>query len=85
MGYSAAEKRAVLRAVAADLRGPGADSEAEQLAATLQRVSDLYDPAEERSRGYLPGHGPDLPGGSGGRTREFLTVGPGSSRLIAPF
>jgi hypothetical protein len=49
MGYSAAEKRAVLRAVAADLRGPGADSEAEQLAATLQRVSDLYDPAEERS------------------------------------
>jgi len=49
MGYSAAEKRAVLRAVAADLRGSDADSEAEQLAATLQRVSDLYDPAEDRT------------------------------------
>jgi hypothetical protein len=48
MDDSAAEKRAVLRAVAADLRGPAATAEAEQLAATLQRVSDLYDPAEDR-------------------------------------
>ena len=49
MSDSAAEKRAVLRAVAADLRGPEADSEAEQVAATVQRVSDLYDPAESRT------------------------------------
>ena len=49
MGYSPDEKRAVLRAVAADLRGPTADSEAEQLAATVQRVSDLYDPSEDRT------------------------------------
>ena len=43
------EKRAVLRAVAADLRGEDASPEAERLAATVQRVSDLYDPAEETS------------------------------------
>ena len=48
MDDTAAEKRAVLRAVAADLRGPEATSEAEQLAATLQRVSDRYDPGEDR-------------------------------------
>lgn len=47
--FTAAEKRAVLRAVAADLRGPDADRPAEQLAATVQRVSDLYDPGEDRT------------------------------------
>ena len=43
MSYSDEEKREVLRAVAADLRGPDASSEAEKLAATVMRVSDLYD------------------------------------------
>ena len=49
MSYTAAEKRAVLRAVARDLRGPAADSKTEQVAATVQRVSDLYDPDEDRT------------------------------------
>ncbi|MFC7165634.1 hypothetical protein [Halospeciosus flavus] len=39
-------KRDVLRAVADDLRDEGS-SEAEKLAATVHRVSDLYDPDEE--------------------------------------
>lgn len=43
------QKRSVLRAVAADLRGQDANAEAERLAATLQRVSDLYDPGEDTS------------------------------------
>ena len=43
------QKRSALRAVAADLRGPEAGAEAERLAATVQRVSDLYDTAEETS------------------------------------
>lgn len=43
------QKRAMLRAVAADLRGAEASSEAERLAATVQRVSDLYDPEEATS------------------------------------
>lgn len=47
--YPDEEKRRVLRAVAADLRGPEASAEAERIAATVQRVSDLYDPAEETS------------------------------------
>lgn len=42
-------KREVLRAVAAELRGPDASPEAERIAATVQRVSDLYDPAEDTS------------------------------------
>lgn len=45
--YSAKEKREVLRAVATDLRGPEASDESERIAATVQRVSDLYDPVEE--------------------------------------
>ena len=44
--YSDQEKRAVLRAVASELRGPEASAEAERVAATVQRVSDLYDPDE---------------------------------------
>ncbi len=43
------EKREILRAVARELRGPEASPEAERVAATVQRVSDLYDPAEETS------------------------------------
>jgi len=43
MSSSDEEKREVLRAVAADLRGPDASTEAEKLAATVMRVSDLYD------------------------------------------
>ncbi|MFW5919826.1 MAG: hypothetical protein ACOCSF_06505 [Halanaeroarchaeum sp.] len=43
------EKRDVLREVAADLRGSDASSEAEKLAATLVRVSDLYDDGPETS------------------------------------
>ncbi len=49
MADSPAAKRNALRAVAEDLRGPAASSEAEQLAATIQRVSDLYDPDEDRT------------------------------------
>ncbi|MBS3761392.1 hypothetical protein [Halodesulfurarchaeum sp.] len=49
MSYTPDEKRAVLRAVASDLRGPEADSKTVQVAATVERVSDLYDPAEDRS------------------------------------
>ncbi|MFB6095618.1 MAG: hypothetical protein ABEJ71_04075 [Halodesulfurarchaeum sp.] len=45
--FSDAQKRQVLRAVAADLRGRETSGEAERVAATVQRVSDLYDPAEE--------------------------------------
>jgi len=44
MPYSDEEKRAVLRAVAAELRGPEASPESERVAATVQRVSDLYEP-----------------------------------------
>ena len=40
-----AERRALLRAVAEDVRGES--SESRQLSAILYRVSDLYDPAEE--------------------------------------
>jgi hypothetical protein len=40
-------KRDVLREVAADLRGPDANTEAEKLAATVMRVSDLYDEETE--------------------------------------
>lgn len=40
-------RRAVLRAVADDLRGD--TSESRQLAAILYRVSDLYDPEEDTS------------------------------------
>lgn len=40
------QKRAVLRAVADDLRAEGS-SEGEKLAATVHRVSDLYDPDED--------------------------------------
>lgn len=42
-----AEKRDVLRAVAADVRGR--NSEADQVAAIVERVSDLYDPEEDTS------------------------------------
>jgi len=42
-----AEKRDVLRAVAADVRGRS--SEADQVAAVVERVSDLYDPEEDTS------------------------------------
>ena len=42
------EKRvAFLREIAEDVRGES--SESEQLAATLYRLSDLYDPDEERT------------------------------------
>ncbi|MFB6124428.1 MAG: hypothetical protein ABEJ59_00530 [Halanaeroarchaeum sp.] len=43
------EKRDALRAVAADLRGPDASTEAEKLSATVMRVADLYDEAESTS------------------------------------
>jgi len=49
MAYTDEEKRDVLRAVAADLRGPDASTEAEKLAATVMRVSDCYDPEEDTS------------------------------------
>ncbi len=49
MTYTDTEKCDVLRAVAAELRGPNASPEAERLAATIQRTSDLYDPAEQTS------------------------------------
>ena len=39
------ERAALLRAVADDVRGE--NSESEQIAAMLYRVSDLYDPEEE--------------------------------------
>lgn len=42
-------KREVLRAVAADLRGPDASVEAERLAAIIMRTSDLYDESIETS------------------------------------
>ena len=42
-----AERRALLRAVAEEVRGES--SESKQLAAMLYRVSDLYDPAEDTS------------------------------------
>ena len=41
------EKRDVLREVAADLRGQDASTEAEKLAATVMRVSDLYEEGTE--------------------------------------
>lgn len=44
--YSDIEKRDVLRAVADDLREEGSD-EAERLAATVHRVSDIYDEDED--------------------------------------
>ncbi|MFB6069994.1 MAG: hypothetical protein ABEJ76_03145 [Halanaeroarchaeum sp.] len=43
------EKRDVLRTVAADLRGPDATPESEKLAATVMRISDLYDEGEATS------------------------------------
>jgi len=43
--YDDDEKRAVLRAVAEDLRD--GSTEGDQVAAIVQRVSDLYDPAED--------------------------------------
>ncbi|MFB6081725.1 MAG: hypothetical protein ABEJ67_02780 [Halanaeroarchaeum sp.] len=49
MPYTDDQKRDVLRAVAADLRGPDASTEAEKLAATVMRVSDLYDESESTS------------------------------------
>jgi hypothetical protein len=49
MPYTDEEKRAVLRDVAAELRGEDASPEAERVAATVQRVSDLYDPEEDTS------------------------------------
>lgn len=49
MTYTDEEKREVLRAVAADLRGPDASSEAERLGATIMRTSDLYDESAETS------------------------------------
>ena len=47
MSSSDAEKRDVLREVAADIRGPDASTEAEKLAATVMRVSDLYEEGTE--------------------------------------
>lgn len=41
------ERMAVLREIAEDVRGES--SESEQLAAILYRISDLYDPEEERT------------------------------------
>jgi hypothetical protein len=49
-GFGADPERVrLLRAVAADIRGPGTStsSEREQLAAIVHRLSDLYDPDEE--------------------------------------
>jgi hypothetical protein len=46
------ERAALLRAVAADLRRDD-DEGAEQVAALVHRVSDLYDPAEETSTGEI--------------------------------
>lgn len=43
------EKRAFLRAIADEIRERGDSSEAEQVAAIVYRVSDLYDPAEDTS------------------------------------
>jgi len=43
--YDDDEKRAVLRAVAEDLRD--GSTEGDQVAALLMRVSDRYDPAED--------------------------------------
>ncbi|WP_280537841.1 hypothetical protein [Halopenitus sp. POP-27] len=42
-----AETRRALRAIAEDVRGE--NSESQQVAAILYRVSDLYDPAEDTS------------------------------------
>jgi hypothetical protein len=44
---SDAERRAVLRTIADDVRGESAESR--QVAAFLYRVSDLYDPDEDTS------------------------------------
>lgn len=49
MSYSDEEKRAVLRSVAKELREEAGSPEAERIAATVQRVSDLYDPTEDTS------------------------------------
>lgn len=49
MSYSDEKKRAVLRSVATELREEAGSPEAERIAATVQRVSDLYDPDEDTS------------------------------------
>ena len=47
------ERVRLLRAVADDIRETSTSSEAEQLAAIVHRISDLYDPDEETSPGEI--------------------------------